>query len=135
MSLHLKIIQPTRTIIDTECEHVIIPGIAGDFGVSPEHTPFMTKIRPGTLIVYYKDKKINKDVFAIHDGFVTIEKNTVRIVCEVIELYQEIDKNRAEKARKRAEDRMAATDAEIDYRRAELSLKRALARIQSISDH
>ena len=135
MSLHLKIIQPTRTVVDTECEHVIVPGIAGDFGVSPEHTPFMTKIRPGSLIVYYKDKNRNKDIFAIHDGFVTVEKDTVRIVCEVIEIHQEIDKTRAEKAKKRAEDRMATTNADIDYRRAELSLKRALARIQTISDH
>jgi len=135
MSLHLKIIQPTRTVVDIECEHVIIPGIAGDFGVSPEHTPFMTKIRPGSLIVYYKDKNRNKDIFAIHDGFVTVEKDTVRIVCEVIEIHQEIDKTRAEKAKKRAEDRMATTNADIDYRRAELSLKRALARIQTISDH
>ena len=135
MSLRLKIIQPTRTVIDTECEHVIIPGVAGDFGVSQEHTPFMTKIRPGTLIIYYDDKKKKKETMAIHDGFVTIEKNTVRIVCEIIETQKEIDKARAEKSKKRAEERMSSSDPVTDYRRAESSLKRALARIQTISDH
>lgn len=135
MSLHLKIIQPFRTVIDTDCEHVIIPGVAGDFGVSADHTPFMTKIRPGTLIVYYEGKNKEKEVFAIHDGFVTVEKNVVRVVCEVIERHKEINKDRAEKARKRAEERMSSTQENIDYRRAESALKRSLVRIQTISEH
>jgi F-type H+-transporting ATPase subunit epsilon len=134
MSLKLKIIQPTRTVVDTECEHVIIPGIDGDFGVSEEHTPFITKLRTGNLVVYHKEKK-EIERFAIHDGFVTVENNTIRIVCEVVESKEEIDKTRAERAKKRAEERMASDDKDIDYRRAELSLKRAIARIETISDH
>jgi len=134
MSLKLKVIQPTRTVIDTECEHVIIPGIDGDFGVSEDHTPFITKIRVGNLIVYYNNTK-GVERFAIHDGFVTVENNVIRIVCEVIERSDEIDFKRAEQAKKRAEERMASSDTDIDYRRAESSLKRALSRIQALSDH
>jgi F-type H+-transporting ATPase subunit epsilon len=136
MSLRLKIIQPTRTVLDTECDHVIIPGIEGDFGVSAEHTPFLTKIRPGALTVFYQDPKKKKDTFAIHDGFVSIENDTIRIVSEVIERESEIDRNRAEKAKKRAEERMISESKEdVDFRRAESSLKRAFARIQAISDN
>ena len=135
MSLKLKIIQPTRTVIDTECDHVIIPGVAGDFGVSAGHTPFISQLRSGTIVVYYSGKKKGKDNFAIHDGFVTIENDTIRIVCEIIEKNKEIDRSRAEKSKKRAEERMATREGEIDYRRAESSLKRALARIQTLSDH
>ena len=128
MSLHLKVIQPHRVVVDTECDHVIIPGIAGDLGVSLGHTELLTKIRPGTLTVYNKDKKT---YYAIHDGFVTIEKDTVRIVCEIIECGNEINKERAEQAKKRAEDRIKAAAADTDFRRAESALRRAVARLQS----
>ncbi len=134
MSLRLKIIQPTRTVLNTECYHVIIPGIDGDFGVFAEHTPFITKIRPGVLTVHYQANKNEKNSFAIHDGFVSIEKDTIRIACEIIERETEIDAERAKNARKRAEERMAAQSEDIDHRRAEYALKRAIARIQVISD-
>lgn len=135
MNLRLKIIQPNRTVIDTECDHVVIPGIEGDFGVSAEHTPFITKLRPGILTVYYQNNKQKKDSFAIHDGFVSIEDDTIRIACEVIERNDEIDRKRAESAKQRAENRISAAEEGIDYRRAEASLKRALTRIQTLSDN
>ncbi len=133
MNLRLKIIQPTRTVLDTECDHVIIPGVDGDFGVSEEHTPFITRIRPGVLTVHYKSSEKENDSFAIHDGFVSIEKDTIRIACEIIERETEIDADRAKKARKRAEERMASQSEEINHRRAEYALKRAIARIQVLS--
>jgi F-type H+-transporting ATPase subunit epsilon len=128
MSLHLKIIQPTRILLDEECEHVIVPGIEGDFGISPGHTPFITKIRPGILYAYSKKKKT---AYAVHDGFVTVENDTVRIVCEVIEAEKEIDRSRAEKAKMRAQERMSSSTPDTDFRRAEASLKRAVARLQT----
>ncbi|MCB5230619.1 MAG: ATP synthase F1 subunit epsilon [Candidatus Cloacimonas sp.] len=131
MSLHLKIIQPYRTVAELECDHVIIPGIDGDIGVSTGHTPLLTKIRPGPLVVFQKDTKIN---YAIHDGFVSIEKDKIRIVCEIIECGDEIDQKRAEEAKKRAEERLKDTESDIDFRRAESSLRRAVARLQSIAD-
>lgn len=134
MSLQLKVIQPNRTVKDTECEHVIVPGVDGDFGISAEHTPFITKLRPGTLTVFYDNQKKKKDTLAVHDGFVTVENNTIRIVSEIVEKSNEIELSRAEKAKKRAEERMAAEESDIDYRRAESALKRAITRIQAVSE-
>ncbi len=130
--LRIKIIQPTRIVINEECEHVIVPGFAGDFGVYPDHTPLITAIRPGVLTVFKLGENI---VFAIHDGFVTVEKDVIRIVCEVIETTHEVDKGRAERAKKRAKERLATQSEDIDYRRAEAALSRSLARINSITGH
>jgi F-type H+-transporting ATPase subunit epsilon len=131
-SLRIKIIQPTRIVLDTECDHCIIPGSAGDFGVSVDHTPFISIIRPGTITIY---KKESKQLLAVHDGFVTVENNVVRIVAEVVELQSEIDSSRAQSAQQRAEERLKSEQqAEVDHRRAEISLKRALARIQTIKE-
>ncbi len=128
----VKIIQPTRIVLDSECDHIIIPGEEGDFGVSLHHTPVIAKIRPGSLIIYKDNKMVT---YAIHDGFATVENNVVRIVCEVIENAEEIDTERAAKAQDRAKQRLSAPkEQEIDYRRAEAALKRALVRIEIAQD-
>jgi F-type H+-transporting ATPase subunit epsilon len=124
--LKLLIIQPQKVLLETEFDDIIIPGKDGDFGVFYGHTPFISVIRPGILEIY-NDKTVNK--YAIHDGYVTVENNLVTILCEIIERAENIDKNRAEAAKKRAEDRIKSNQAETDFRRAEMALKKALARI------
>ena len=127
--VHLEVLQPTTTKIDGDFDHVIIPGIDGDFGVYPDHTPFITQIRQGILRVFNDD---TEEKYAIHDGFVTVENSKVNIVCEVIEKASEIDEKRAKAALERAEQRMKSTNENINFRRAEASLKRALARLEAI---
>ncbi len=124
--INIQVIQPTQIKISGEYDHIIIPGIDGDFGISPEHTPFITKIRPGILHLY-KGTKITD--FAIHDGFVTVENNIIKIVCETIESSSEIKTKRAESSKDRAEKRLKTSSEDIDFRRAETSLKRALVRL------
>ncbi|MCK4957131.1 MAG: F0F1 ATP synthase subunit epsilon [Candidatus Cloacimonetes bacterium] len=124
--IYVEVIQPNRTIIKGEFDHVIVPGTEGDFGVYSGHTPFITMIRPGILEVFTND---DKEGFAIHDGFVSVENNKVTIVCEKIEKADGIDVRRAEEAKLRAEKRMKHSDEETDFRRAEFSLKRALVRL------
>ena len=122
----LEVIQPTKTKISGKYDHIIIPGIDGDFGVDWDHTPFITKIRPGILRIYF-GKKIEE--YAIHDRFVSVENNKVKIVCEIIEDIDEIDLKRATSSKDRAEKRLKSTSDDIDFRRAEIALKKALVRI------
>jgi len=124
--INIQVIQPTQTKISGEYDHIIIPGIEGDFGVSSEHTPFITKIRPGILHLY---KGMEITDYAIHDGFVTVENNIIKIVCETIESSSEIKTKRAESSKERAEKRLKSSSEDIDFRRAEASLKRALVRL------
>ncbi len=125
-NINLKIVTLSGIIMDSDFDHVIIPGVDGDFGIYEEHTPFITKIRPGSLMLY-KGQKLKK--FAIHDGFVTVEDNVITILSEVIEEESKINKTRAQKSKKRAEKRLASSSDDINFRRAEASLKRALARL------
>lgn len=127
----VKVILPSGIKIDEECDSITIPGVDGDFAVLEGHTPFITKIRPGVLII---DNHKKETEYAIHDGFVTVEDDSVTIVSERLESSDEIDKNRAEEAMKRAKERLTQTNnSEIDFRRAEFALKRALTRIRTIS--
>jgi F0F1-type ATP synthase epsilon subunit len=65
--------------------------------------------------------------FALHDGFVTVDADVIRIVCEVAESTRDIDVERAKRARERAEDRLKGKQEDTDFRRAEAALHRAVA--------
>ena len=124
--IFVEIIQPKRILVSGEYDQIIIPGVEGDFGVLANHTPFITKLRPGILELISND---NSEEFATHNGYVNIQNNQVKIVCETIEKREEIDINRAKQAKERAEMRMKSNEENIDFRRAELALKRALVRL------
>ncbi len=128
--IRLEVIQPTGKKIDSEFDHIVLPGVDGDFGISPDHTSLITQLRPGVAQCF-----INNDlnqVFAIHDGFVTVEKNHIIVLCENIEGKGEIDENRAKQALERAEQRLAQKQEGTDFRRAEYALQRAIARIHAV---
>jgi len=127
IKIHIKVIQPNQIRIDKKYDHVIVPGVDGDFGISFDHTPFITKIRTGVLRLFQNDKC---EEYAIHDGFVTVENNIVTIVCDTIERKDEIDIARAKASKERAEERLKSSKENINFRRAEASLKKALVRLE-----
>ncbi|MBN1327316.1 MAG: ATP synthase F1 subunit epsilon [Candidatus Cloacimonetes bacterium] len=125
-NLKLEVILPDKIKISQEIDHVIVPGCDGDLGISPGHTPLITKLRPGIMKVY-TGQQIS--YYAIHDGFLTIENNHVRIVSETVEEKKEINFSRAESSLQRAQQRLKGDQSDTDFRRAEASLKRATARL------
>ena len=124
--IKLTVVQPYQTKVKGDFDHVIIPGVDGDFGIDTGHTSFITKIRPGNMKLYLGK---NIEEYAIHDGFVTVENDKVTIVCEIIERDKEINQKRAQDSKERAEKRLKSSSEEIDFRRAEIALKKALVRL------
>ena len=98
----------------------------GDIGVYKNHIPLTTVIAPGVLTITEAESKKQA---ALHAGFVQILPEKVTILAEVIEWPDEIDHNRAEEAKKRAEDRIREHTEDIDIARAEIALKKALVRL------
>ncbi len=130
-NIHVEIVQPTGVKLDLMIDSIILPGIDGDFEVLADHTPFITKLRPGTLFIQKEDQEIK---YAIHDGFVTVENNRIIVISDTVESSSEIDIKRAEAAKERAEKRLFSENKEsVDFRRAEIALHRAIARINTIS--
>lgn len=130
-NIHVEIVQPTGVKLDIMIDSITLPGIDGDFEILADHTPFITKLRPGTLVIIKNEKEMK---YAIHDGFVTVENNRIIIISDTVESSSEIDIKRAEAAKERAEKRLFSENKEsIDFRRAEIALHRAIARISTIS--
>lgn len=123
---NLQIISPTRVFFDEEVDMVEMKTTEGEIGVLAGHIPLTAILEPGALTIHQDG--VNKEA-AMLDGFVEIRMNKVTVLAEACEWPDEIDVNRAEEAKARAERRLKSGEKQVDMVRAELALKKALTRI------
>ena len=126
-NFELEIITPDRVFYKGQASMVEFNTVEGEIGVYKDHIPYTVIIKPGVLTITSEEKK----TAALHSGFATILQDKVTILAEVIEWEGEIDLNRAQAAKERAEDRLKKNQASMDMARAEAALLRAMARINA----
>ena len=124
--IHLKIIAPERIFYDDYVDMVELNTVEGELGVLPGHIPLTTIIEPGILRITKDDEE--KEA-ALLSGFMEIKKDSITILAEACAWPEEIDINRAKEARIRAERRLKGLEGKINIPRAEISLKRSIARL------
>ena len=126
--LELEVVTPDRLVASETVDIVMAIGAFGEFGILPNHIPFLTTLQPGELR-YRKDNKL--EYMVVTGGFSEVSNNKVTILAEAAEKAREIDIDRAKRAKERAEKRLAQAKSDaIDYTRAEMALKRALLRLR-----
>ena len=123
-----QVITPDRTAFSAEVYSVVLPGAVGQFGVLPGHAPFVSILKIGVMRVIHEHLG-RTEWLTVSGGFAEVRGNEVVVLAQASERAEEIDVNRAEAARKRAEERIAAHVAEIDMARAQAALARALTRL------
>ena len=128
-TFHLTIMSPDRTFYDGDVTMLEFTSSEGELGIYADHMPFTTVLVPGVAVIHELD---GEKKAAVHSGFVEILPEKVMMLAEVAEWPEEIDINRANEARIRAERRLGGngTETTLDVDRAELALKRALTRIK-----
>jgi F-type H+-transporting ATPase subunit epsilon len=125
--IRLEVVTPYRQVVDEVVDEVIAPGVEGQFGVLPGHTPFLAKVRIGDLI-YRKGNQMFH--VAVTNGYSEVGYHHVIALLDAAELPQEIDVERAERALKRAEERLTALSPEDkSFFEERTALERALNRI------
>ena len=122
----LHVITPERRFYDGEASMVELSTTEGDIGVYRNHIPLTAIVAPGVLKIHEEG---GVKEAALMSGFIEILPERITIMAEVAEWPDEIDGNRAEEARIRAERRLQEESGEIDTMRAELALRRALVRL------
>jgi F-type H+-transporting ATPase subunit epsilon len=129
-SIELIIVTPERQLLREKVVEVTLPGADGQLGVLPGHAPLITELGIGELT--YRGQGGSEGTLAIISGFTEVLGDRVTVLAETAERPEEIDLSRAEEAKKRAEERLAAaaSDPEIDWARAAIALQRSLIRIQ-----
>ncbi|EFL52719.1 ATP synthase F1, epsilon subunit [Solidesulfovibrio fructosivorans JJ]] len=127
-SLLLEIVTPDRLVLRLDVASVTGAGTAGAFTALPLHIPFLTSLTVGYLS--YRVAGVVNSVF-VSGGFADVTFDKVLVLAEAAELPEEIDVDRARKARERAAARLAVEQREdIDYARAKSALQRAILRIR-----
>ena len=125
-SFLLRIITPDRIFYENQVKMVEFNTTEGEIGVLPGHIPLTVIVKPGILNI--TEGEGDKEA-ALHAGFAEILPEQVTILAEIIEWPEEIDEERAEAAKERAEERLRSRTPETDIARAETALQRAMARI------
>ena len=128
MPLRLDIVTPERTVSsESGLDAVIAPGIEGQLGILPRHSPLMTSLAMGELRIRRGNEESS---FAISGGFLEIRDDVVTVLADVAERAEEIDLDRARAARERAQQRIDQRTVDIDMARAAASMQRALLRLR-----
>lgn len=125
-TFHLEIVTPDRLFFSEEVETVIVRGIEGDLAILKGRAPITTPLKIGMVRIFQDGEE---KVAAVVDGYISVVDNKATVVTEAAEWPGEIDVERAQAAKGRAETLLKDRKDNIDVARAELALQRALNRL------
>ncbi len=126
-TFQLEIVTPEKTVVKDVAEEAQIPGKNGYLGILPGHAPLITELAIGE-ITYRMDGITHR--LAVAWGFAEVLPDKVTILAETAERADEIDVDRAQKAKERAQKLLLSVDPAVDYNRAEAALGRAETRLE-----
>ncbi|KKK37944.1 ATP synthase F0F1 subunit epsilon [Mesobacillus campisalis] len=126
-TMKVHVVTPDGPVYDSEVEMVSTKAQTGELGILPGHIPMVAPLQIGAVRLM---KGVNTDYVAVSGGFLEVRPDTVTILAQTAEKSSEIDIERAVRAKERAEQRLRERQQEnIDFKRAELALQRAINRI------
>ena len=125
-TLKLEIVTPEGSVYSDDVEMVTLPGVSGQFGVYPIHTPLTTQMVPGEIIV----RKNGRDVFlAAGEGLIEVTAHRVSVLTDLAVAADRIDEAKAEEARRRAEARLREALSDEEVAAVNASLARSIAQL------
>ncbi|WP_035293991.1 F0F1 ATP synthase subunit epsilon [Clostridium sp. KNHs214] len=126
--LNLLIITPEKEFYNGNVKEIYIETLSGHMGILPGRLPIIALLKP--TITVFKDEKGKEFRTFTSSGMLEVENNKVKMLCDACEWPKNIDFNRAEAAKKRAEERLSKKEENVDIKRAQMALARALARLK-----
>jgi F-type H+-transporting ATPase subunit epsilon len=129
--LTLRVITPDRVLLDTQAESVRVPAADGSMGFLPRHAHLVAALDVGMLT--WRDQGKEQSVF-VSGGFVEVQQDTVRVVSDAGERPEDIDVERAREAERKAREKLDSNRQAgivVDILKAELDLRRAMARVRA----
>jgi F-type H+-transporting ATPase subunit epsilon len=126
-TIRLELVTPERLVLSEEVDEVVLPGYEGEFGVLPGHTQYLAILNIGVLW-YRKGSAVTR--IALGGGFAEVTHDRVVVMADTAERAEEIDVERAQRARDRAEARLKELSMDDEtYAKAYADLQRALVRM------
>ena len=131
MPIRCEIVSQDRTVFEDDVDIVVLPGMDGEMGILPHHAPLLTTLKYGLIKVRIKDQE---QIFTVAGGVAEIQPEIVTVLADAAENVVEIDEERAEAAKRRAEEMLekgVPTDTDT-YLAIEAALRRSNLRLEAV---
>lgn len=125
--IKLEVVTAERLVYSDEVDILVAPGMEGELGILPHHEPLMTILQAGEMMARKGNEEIS---WAISGGFLEVQRERIIVLADTAERDDEIDLQRAEEAKRRAEERLREKTSTVDASRAEAALQRSLTRLK-----
>lgn len=130
-TIHVDVVSAESSIFDGQAEFVALPGESGELGIYPQHTPLITRIKPGAVRIKLAGRDEEEFVF-VAGGILEVQPDRVTVLADTAIRGGDLDEAKAEAARKAAEEALANRAGEIDYAKAQAELAQAVAQLAAL---
>lgn len=131
-TIHVDVVSAEEEIFSGEAEFVALPGEAGELGIYPQHTPLITRIRPGAVRIKVPGQAEDEFVF-VAGGILEVQPNVVTVLADTAIRGHDLDEAKAAEAKRLAEEALTNKDSAIDYAKAQAELATAVAQLAAIA--
>ena len=130
-TIHVDVVSLEGSVFSGDAEFVVLPGIMGELGVYPKHTPLITQIQPGQVRIKVPGQDEEQIVF-VQGGFLEIQPNVVTVLSDTAIRAHDLDEAKALEAKRRAEEALQSRASKEDVATAEAELASAAAQLAAI---
>ena len=130
-TIHVDVVSAEASIFEGEAEFVALPGETGELGIYPQHTPLITRIRPGAVRIKVAGRSDEEFVF-VAGGILEVQPSRVTVLADTAIRGHDLDEAKAETAKKAAEEAMANAKSDIDFARAQSEFAVMAAQIAAL---
>jgi F-type H+-transporting ATPase subunit epsilon len=130
-TLKVEVVSAEEAIFSGEAEFVVLPGVMGELGIYPRHTPLLTQIRPGAVRMKLPGQAQEELVF-VQGGYLEVQPQQVTVLADTAIRAKDLDEKAALEAKRAAEEAMANKTNAEELAKAEAELSAALAQLEAI---
>ena len=130
-TIHVDVVSAEEQIFSGEAEFIVLPGVMGELGIYPRHTPLLTQIRPGAVRIKMPGQAQEELVF-VQGGFLEVQPSRVTVLADTAVRAKDLDEAAAMEAKKAAEEAMQNKTSREEIAQAEGELAIALAQLEAI---
>ena len=130
-TIHVDVVSLVDSIFSGEAEFIVLPGVMGELGIYPKHTPLITQIKPGAVRIKLPGQEEEQIVF-VQGGFLEVQPDNVTVLSDTAIRAHDLDEAKALEAKQRAEEAMQNKTSKEEVARAEGELAGALAQLAAI---
>jgi F-type H+-transporting ATPase subunit epsilon len=130
-TITVDVVSAEEQIFSGEAEFVVLPGVDGELGIFPRHTPLFTQIKPGAVRIKVPGQAQEELVF-VQGGFLEVQPHKVTVLADTAIRAHDLDEVKALEAKKRAEDAMTNKESDETMATAQAELSIAMAQLEAI---